>query len=142
MLPCLRSVGVTWQAMAMDNPNGAGAGRVDLDSLVDGWLSLSEVAAELGVSSNKVRQLARERQLAALRRPGSRESEVPAAFVMAGAVVKGLPGTLTVLADHGFADDEAVEWLFTADESLPGRPIDALREDRGREVRRRAQAII
>ncbi len=117
------------------------AKEVDLDTLIDGWLSLAEVADELGVSANKVRQLARERQLAALRRPGSREPQVPAAFVMDGVIVKGLPGTLTVLADHGFPDVEAVEWLFTPDESLPGRPIDALREDRGSEVRRRAQAI-
>lgn len=117
-------------------------GEVDLATLVDGWLSLAEIAGELGVTPNKVRQLARERQLAALRTPGSRDPQVPAAFVMDGVIVKGLPGTLTVLADHGFGDVEAVEWLFTADESLPGRPIDALREDRGSEVRRRAQAIV
>jgi hypothetical protein len=31
--------------------------------------------------------------------------------------------------------------MFTPDESLPGRPIDALRENRGSEVKRRAQAM-
>ena len=70
------------------------------------------------------------------------EPGVPALFVLDGAPVKGLSGTLTVLADHGFDDAEAIEWLFMADDSLPGRPIDALREDRGKEVHRRAQAIV
>jgi hypothetical protein len=48
---------------------------------------------------------------------------------------------LTVLHDGGYDDREALAWLFTADDSLPGRPIDALRENRGTEVKRRAQAM-
>ena len=31
--------------------------------------------------------------------------------------------------------------LFTADDTIPGRPIDALRENRGSEIKRRAQAM-
>ncbi|HNN49358.1 MAG TPA: Rv2175c family DNA-binding protein [Marmoricola sp.] len=34
-----------------------------------------------------------------------------------------------------------LEWIFTEDDSLPGRPIDALRENRGAEVKRRAQVL-
>ncbi len=116
--------------------------RAGVDLRVDQWLTLAEAADLLGLTPNKIRQLSREHQLVAMRPPGSRELSVPAAFVQDGQVVKGLGGTLTVLADHGFTADESVEWLFTADDSLPGRPIDALREDRGREVRRRAQAIV
>ena len=56
-------------------------------------------------------------------------------------VVKGLPGTITVLIDSGYSPSEILRWLFTADESLPGTPIEALRGDRGREVKRRAQAL-
>ncbi len=56
-------------------------------------------------------------------------------------MLKGLPGTLTLLADSGFDDDAALRWLFTADESLPGTPVQALAENRGTEVRRRAQAL-
>lgn len=111
-------------------------------ALVADWLTLSEVAELLGVPPSKVRQLAREHQLAAARPTGRGEIAVPAAFVCDGAIVKGLPGTLTVLSDRGLGDDEAIEWLFTTDDSLPGRPIDALREDRGKEVRRRAQVIV
>ncbi len=109
---------------------------------VDAWLTLSEVAAELGTSPNRVRQLVREHQLTAVRRAEAGGLWVPAEFLLDGQIVKGLAGTLTLIFDHGLSDVEAVEWLFTADDSLPGRPIDALREDRGKEVRRRAQVIV
>lgn len=113
-----------------------------LTSLVDAWLTVPEVAEELGVAPSRVRQLLREHQLAAVRQAAAKELTVPATFVADGDIVKGLPGTLTLLADRGLSVDEAVEWLFTPDDSLPGRPIDALREDRGKEVRRRAQVIV
>ena len=41
----------------------------------------------------------------------------------------------------GFDDVEIITWVFTDDPTLPGRPIDALRENRGSEVKRRAQAM-
>jgi hypothetical protein len=113
-----------------------------LDSLVNSWLTFSQAAEQLGLSSSKVRQLAREHQVVAVRRDDLKEPAIPADCLVDGAIVKGLAGTLILLADHGFDDAESIEWLFTPDDSLPGRPIDALREDRGKEVRRRAQAII
>jgi len=60
---------------------------------------------------------------------------------MDGLVVKGVGGLLTLLADGGWTDREMLTWLFTPDDSLPGRPIDALRENRGSEVKRRAQVL-
>ena len=51
-----------------------------------------------------------------------------------------MPGTITLLTDAGFADDEILGWLYAEDDSLPGSPIDALRANRGTEVKRRAQA--
>ena len=66
--------------------------------------------------------------------------QVPAEFVHDGEIVKGLPGLLTIFHDAGWDDREAIEWIFTEAE-LPGRPIDALRENRGAEVKRRAQAL-
>jgi hypothetical protein len=113
-----------------------------LDALVDSWLTFSEISEKLGLSTTKVRQMVREHQLAAVRRDELGEPGVPALFLLDGVPVKGLSGTLILLDDHGFDSAEAIEWLFTADDSLPGRPIDALREDRGKEVRRRAQALI
>ena len=112
-----------------------------VDRLVTGWLSLRDVADRLGVSTNKVRQMVRDRQLSALRHSEAREPQVPAEMLDGTVVVKGLAGTLTLLADAGYDEEESVRWLFTADDSLPGRPIDALRKNRGTEVRRRAQAL-
>lgn len=66
---------------------------------------------------------------------------VPDAFLTGNEIVKGLPGTITLLRDSGYHEDEILRWLFTPDDSLPGTPIDALRGDRGREVKRRAQAM-
>ncbi len=113
-----------------------------LDDLVSSWLTMAQVSELLGISANKVRQLTREHQLVAVRRQSLREPGIPAECVQEGNIVKGLGGTLILLADRGFSDVESIEWLFTLDDSLPGRPIDALRENRGTEVRRRAQALL
>lgn len=113
-----------------------------LDGLVADWLTMAQVAEMLGVSATKVRQLTREHQLVAVRCLALREPGIPADCVQDGSIVKGLSGTLILLADRGFSEIESIEWLFTPDDSLPGRPIDALRENRGTEVRRRAQALL
>jgi hypothetical protein len=110
------------------------------DELVGEWLSLPEVAARLGLPIGRVKQLLRDRKLIAVTRPGG-ERAIPAAFIDGEQIVKGLPGTLTVLFDCGFGDIEALRWLFTADETLPGTPIAALYARRGTEVNRRAQAL-
>ncbi|OLF08856.1 DNA-binding protein [Actinophytocola xinjiangensis] len=103
-------------------------------------LTLPDVAQRLDLPVTKVRQALRDGHLVAVRRDGV--LRVPAAFLTEdGAIVKGLPGTITVLADAGFTQEEMVRWLFTADDTLPGRPIDALRATGGREVKRRAQAL-
>ncbi len=102
-------------------------------------LTPAEVAAALGVSANRVRQLLREHKILAV--PGSGNSRIPADFLKEGQILKHLPGLLTVLRDGGFSDEEAFEWLFRADDSLPGTPVEALRGDRHTEVTRRAQAL-
>ena len=110
------------------------------DALVAEWLSLPEVATRLGLPISRVKQLLRDRKLLAVTRPNG-ERAVPAAFLDGEQVVKGLSGTLTVLFDCGFDDEEALRWLFTADDTLPGTPIEALYKHRGTEVNRRAQAL-
>ena len=113
----------------------------DLADLVEEWLDWAQAADRLGVSVSKVRQLIREHQLAAVVPAPGAGQQVPAALLQDGVVVKGVPGVLTVLHDGGYDDRWALTWLFTADDTLPGRPIDALRENRGSEVKRRAQAM-
>ncbi len=113
----------------------------ELDALVGEWLTLPAAAERLGEPPGRVRQLIRDGRLLAARGGEPREPRIPAAFVADGVVVKGLPGTVTLLRDAGYDDEAALRWLFTPDESLPGAPIDALVENRGTEVKRRAQAL-
>ena len=123
------------------SPSSRTSTETDLNELVGEWLDWSEAAERLQVSVSKVRQLIREHSLAAAVPVEGQGQKVPAAFLMDGEIVKGVPGVLTVLHDGNYGDREALVWLFTADDSLPGRPIDALRENRGSEVKRRAQAM-
>ena len=115
--------------------------ETDLETLVGEWLDWGQASDLLGVSVSKVRQLIREHQLAAVVPAPGAGQKVPAALIMDGQIVKGVHGVLTVLHDGGYEDREALTWLFTADDTVPGRPIDALRENRGSEVKRRAQAM-
>jgi Rv2175c C-terminal domain of unknown function len=110
------------------------------DASVGQWLTIPEVAERLDLPSNRVKQYLRDRKLLGVRRPDG-SFGVPAAFLDGNQVVRGLHGTLTLLFDCGFSDIEAMRWLFTADDSLPGRPIEAIAAHRCSEVNRRAQAL-
>jgi len=112
----------------------------DLAALVPAWLDWAAAAEQLGVTVAKVRTMIREHELAAAVPAPRAGQQVPADFIQDGLPVKGLPGLLTMLHDNGFDDRECIAWIFT-DDNLPGRPIDALRENRGSEVKRRAQVI-
>ncbi len=111
----------------------------DVATMVPEWLDVPDAAARLGLDVSRLRQLVNEGQLLAVRREGV--LRVPADFVQEGRVLKGLPGLITVLRDAGYSDDEALRWLYTEDPSLPGSPVRALVENRGTEVKRRAQAL-
>jgi hypothetical protein len=104
-----------------------------------GWLNLPDVAERLEVPVNKVHQMIREGALLAVRRNGV--LCVPEELVAGKNVLKHLPGVLTLLHDAGFNDDEALQWLYSSDSSLPGTPADALSGDNATEVKRRAQAL-
>ncbi|BBZ04019.1 hypothetical protein MCHIJ_34560 [Mycolicibacterium chitae] len=106
----------------------------------------------LGIPLTKAQQQLRDGHLIAVRR--DRVIVVPRIFFTeAGAVVKPLPGLLSVLRDGGYRDTEILRWLFTADPTLTltfdgtqevrenARPVDALHAHQAREVVRRAQAM-
>ncbi|WP_309080032.1 Rv2175c family DNA-binding protein [Zhihengliuella sp.] len=113
----------------------------NVEELVGDWMALPDVAEALDLNIRQVHTLIRERALIEHRVGGDRIRAVPAAFLMDGKVLDSVKGTASVLADAGYTDEEALRWLFTEDESLPGRPIDALRSGRKTEIRRRAQAL-
>lgn len=103
------------------------------------WLTMPDVAERLGIPVNRVHQLVRERNLIAVRENGV--LRIPADFITETGVLKHLPGVLTVLYDAGYNEGEALRWLYTPDDSLPGTPAEALCADRATEVKRRAQAL-
>lgn len=103
------------------------------------WLTIPDLTELLGLKVSQVRRLIEDRALLALRIDGV--WKVPEEFIVNGAPVGELRGTLIVLSDSGFKDHEAMRWLLTPEESLGVSPIDALRAGRKAEVRRVAQAL-
>jgi hypothetical protein len=103
------------------------------------WLTVPEIAHRLDVPVTRVHQMLRDHQLLAVRREGV--LRVPIELVAGRSVLKHLPGVLTLLHDAGYNDEEAMRWLYTADDTLPGTPADALDGSRATEVKRRAQAL-
>jgi hypothetical protein len=105
------------------------------------WLPLPDVAEVLSTEVGKVRRMLQERVLVGLRRGERKILCVPAELLKDGQPLPDLQGTLIVLKDSGFSDEEALRWLFT-DDDYPGAPVDALRTGKSKtEVRRRAQAL-
>lgn len=103
------------------------------------WLTMPELVDVLGLSPGKVHRLFEQRILLATRIDGV--LKVPSDFLVDGEPLGELRGTLVVLHDVGFSDDEAMEWLLEEEESLGIAPIEALRAGRKAEVRRVAQAL-
>jgi RNA polymerase sigma factor (sigma-70 family) len=101
-------------------------------------LPLPDVAQRLGLPVTRIHQMLRDGQLVGVRRHGI--AVVPAKFLSGSEVVKGLPGTITLLRDAGYSVEEILRWLFTVQDSLSGTPIGALHSDRDREVMRQALA--
>lgn len=110
-------------------------------ALVGDWVTIPEIAQALDLKVTRVHNLISDGTLIALRDPETNVRKVPELFLNGSRVLESLKGTLAVLKDAGFSDEEAIVWLYTNDESLPGRPIDALIDGRKTEIRRRAQAL-
>jgi hypothetical protein len=62
-------------------------------------------------------------------------------FIRDGHPIASLRGTVIVLHDAGFSDDEAIDWLLTPEDSIGLAPIEALRAGRKSEVRRVALTL-
>jgi hypothetical protein len=114
---------------------------VDLEDLAASWLTLPDLAEQIGEPLSKVRDWVRERRLVVIERGTPPIKCVPVEFVRDGELVKGLFGALTVLADAGYSPAEALRWLLTDEPALPGRPVDLMAEGRHHAVKRRAMLL-
>lgn len=103
------------------------------------WLTVPDLVDLLGIPQSRVRRLLEEHALLGTRVDGV--LKVPADFVRDGEPLGELRGTVVVLHDAGFSDDEAISWLLAENDLLGIAPIDALRAGRKTEVRRVAQAL-
>jgi hypothetical protein len=103
------------------------------------WLTIPDLTELLGLKVSQVRRLIEDRALLARRVDGV--WKVPQVFLVDGEPMHELKGTLVVLADAGFSDDEAMNWLLSEEESLGVSPVNALLAGRKAEVRRVAQAL-
>ena len=102
-------------------------------------ISFGDAGELLGIDLTKVHQLIKDGQLVVTTDDeGTRR--IPRVFVAGGVVVKSLGSVISLLRDARFTDAEIIDWLFSADDSLPGTPAKALADNRGTEVKRRAQA--
>jgi hypothetical protein len=103
------------------------------------WLTIPDLVETLGITQSQVRRLIEDRALLASRVDGV--LQVPADFLKDGEPLGELRGTIVVLGDAGFTDDESIHWLLNDEDSLGVSPIAALRAGRKAEVRRVAQAL-
>jgi hypothetical protein len=103
------------------------------------WLTIPDLTERLGLKVSQVRRLIEDRALLASRVDGV--WRVPADFIVGDEPMSELKGTLVVLGDSGFNDEEAMHWLLTTEDSLGVSPVDALKAGRKAEVRRVAQAL-
>lgn len=127
------------------------SGCPDILSPEESLLPLPDVAELLGLPVTRVQDEIRRGKLIAIRRDGV--LTLPARFFHGldndgrpapgtrVEVNKFVPGVTLLLSDGGYSHEEIIHYLFTEDDTLPGRPIDALHGHLAREVMRRAQAM-
>ena len=101
-------------------------------------LTFAEAAAAQNVPVTRITQQLRDGHLVSAQTPDG--PRIPADTIQDGAPVKHLAGVVTLLRDGGYRDDEILAWLYREDDTLPGTPLDALRANRGTEIKRRAQS--
>ncbi|KPG80805.1 Rv2175c family DNA-binding protein [Frigoribacterium sp. RIT-PI-h] len=104
------------------------------------WLTVPDLVERLGLGVSRVRRLLEEHVLVGTRVDGV--TKVPAVFLDGSEPRHDLRGTLTVLSDNGFDDDEAIDWMLSHDEALGTSPVAALQAGRKAEVRRVAQSLL
>ncbi|GAA2527410.1 Rv2175c family DNA-binding protein [Rarobacter incanus] len=125
------------------------------------WISVPEFAERLGTSAANVRGALQARRIVGRKHSHQVGALIPDIFLVprhlsnpadpgpapaAGepeqlVILPALRGTITVLADHGFSDDEILDWLLTDHDELGESPVSALLRGHTSAVRRVAQVL-
>lgn len=116
------------------------AAPTDDATLSERWLTVPDLVELLGVTPGRIHRLFEQKTLLPARVDGV--LRVPSEFLDGTEPLPELRGTLIVLADNGFSDDEAVRWMLQVDDAIGDSPIHALRAGRKAEVRRIAQSLL
>ena len=103
------------------------------------WLTVPDVCERLGLTPGKVHRLVEDRALLGTKIGGI--FKIPEVFLDGSEPLTDLRGTVVVLLDGGFTDEDATWWLLDMNDALAASPIDALRSGRKGEVRRLAQTL-
>lgn len=103
------------------------------------WLTMPDLVEVLDEALGRVRRLIDEHYLVGSRRSGV--FAVPSVFIVDGQPLSSLRGTIIVLQDAGFSDDEVIDWLLAPEEELGRSPIDALLAGHKSAVRRVARTL-
>lgn len=106
---------------------------------VDHWLSIDEASDQLGISSSKVRRLIEEHVLFSVR--VDKQPMIPAHLIQNGEPLASIRGTMLMLIDMDFTEEEAIQWLYAENENLGTTPIKALLQGHKAPVRRAAQTL-
>ncbi|AZS46810.1 DNA-binding protein [Microbacterium oxydans] len=103
------------------------------------WLTMPDLVEVLDEPLGRVRRLIDEHYLVGSTRSGV--FAVPSVFIVDGHPLSSLRGTVIVLQDAGFTDDELIDWLLADEESLGRSPIDSLLAGHKSAVRRLARTL-
>lgn len=112
---------------------------IDAFEEVTTWLTVPEAAEVLNMPMGRVRRLIDEHHLIAVKRDGV--PLIPAEIIVDGEPLPSLHGTMIVLLDSGFKIENAMEWLYTFNDNLPGTPMEFLLKGHKSAVRRLAMLL-
>ena len=104
------------------------------------WLTIPDLVDILGLTQSQIRRSIEDNALVAMKVDSV--LKVPAEFIEGNHLIPELKGTVILLRDCGFQDEEIISWLLTEEDNLEATPINALKSGRKSEVRRVAQALL
>jgi len=103
------------------------------------WVTLDQAAEQLAVSTSKVKRYIEEHILFAVKI--DKQLMIPADLIVDNQPLSSIRGTMLQLLDLGLTEEEAIDWLYQANDALGETPMAALLKGHKAPVRRAAQAL-